>query len=113
MEIDLNTRGKRPKFFENAETEVLMTALLETMSELWATRERLLALERVLQDAGLVAGGAVDGHAFSKEDEAGLANNRQAFLTDAFRGLAAEFQTLDERAADVQAFQKDPGDADA
>ena len=44
MEIDLNTRGKRPKFFENAESEVLMTALLETMSELWATRERLSGL---------------------------------------------------------------------
>lgn len=113
MEIDLDTRGKRVKFFANAESEVLMTALLETMSELWATRERLLALERVLQEAGLVAGGAVEGHVLSKEDETSLAKSRQAFLTDAFRALAAEFQTPEERAADIQEFQNHSRDADA
>lgn len=106
MPINLDARGKRPKFFENAETDVLMTALLETMSQLWATRERLAALERVLEEAGLIGAGAVERQALTAEDEARLAESRQAFLADAFRALGADFQSLKARAADMDAGQE-------
>lgn len=108
MQIDMEARGKRPKFFENAETDALMTALLETMSQLWATRERLAALERTLQEAGLIEAGAVEGQALPAEDEARLAASRQAFLADAFRALSADFQSLKAKAADTDAQRNPP-----
>ena len=44
--FNLNTRGKRPSFFEADETDALMTALLETMSQLWATRNQVTVLQK-------------------------------------------------------------------
>lgn len=108
MQIDMEARGKRPQFFDSAETDALMTALLETMSQLWATRERLAALERVLQEAGLIEAGAVEGQALTAEDEARLEASRQAFVADAFRALSADFQSLEAQAAEIDARRNPP-----
>ena len=52
--FNLNTRGKRPAFFESSETDALMTALLETMSQLWATRAQVNLLQKALIGKGLL-----------------------------------------------------------
>ena len=51
--IAMQTRGKRPRFFPGAGTDELVSMLLELSSELWTVKERLYALERAADDAGL------------------------------------------------------------
>ena len=105
MAINLDAKGERPQFFDNPEADVLMTALLEAMSQVWATRERTLALERVLQEAGILAPGAVDGWVFPAHEQTELDRAQQEFLQDAFRSLRAQFQSLDARSAQIDARQ--------
>ncbi len=107
MSSDLDTRGKRPQFFDQAETDALMTALLETMSQSWATRERVLALERVLEQSGVIEPGAVERWVFSEAEQAELEVAQQAFLQESFRALGARFQSLSGREADIDDFQRD------
>jgi len=44
-QIRLDIKGKRPSFFGDPAIDSLMTALLETMSENHALRERVYAME--------------------------------------------------------------------
>ncbi len=52
MTVNLDTRRKRPHFFANPEVDALMTALLETMSQAWVTREREAEIDAFQRDEG-------------------------------------------------------------
>lgn len=105
--MDLDTRGKRPTFFDNPDVDSLMTALLQTMAELWATKERNRALEHALVDAGVISADAVEGVSLPDSVQASMDADQQAFLKDAFRSIGAEFESLSERQSSVKEFQRD------
>lgn len=104
--MDLDTRGKRPAFFGNPDLDVMMTALLQTMAELWATKERNRALEQALVDAGVLSSETVEQTQLPEAVQGQLDADQQAFLKDAFRSLGAEFQSLDERQQEIDDFQR-------
>lgn len=96
-EIRLDVKGKRPHFFQDPGVDVLLTALLETMSENSALRERMTALEIALCDRGLLDEGSVESVIVPAETAAKLAQQQQEFFQDAFRALNADFQSRAER----------------
>ena len=104
--IDLNTRGKRPAFFGDGDVDALVTALLESMAQQWATRERLLALEKLMVARGLLKDGELEAFVLPDSDAQQLAADQQTFLQDAFRSLGANFEGLADREQSVNAFQK-------
>jgi len=101
QDLDIDTRGGRPAFFENADVDALMTALLEVMAQLWATRDYAHALERLLVERGVLAEGDIDRFEWTPEQVAGNDAARQAFLQDAFRAIGASFETVAARNADI------------
>lgn len=103
--IDLSTRGKRPAFFGDGQVDALLTALLESMSQQWATRERVLALEKLLEQRGVIEPGELERFVFDEADAAQLAADQQAFLADAFRAIGGGFQSLAEREEEIDDFQ--------
>ena len=92
-DIRLDVKGKRPHFFSDPGVDVVVTALLETMSENSVLRERLAALEHVLEQKGLLGAGEVEAAVLPESVVQELAQQQQQFLTDAFRALNADFQT--------------------
>lgn len=94
--IDLDRRDKRPQFFADPAMDTLMTALLETMSENWALKERLYALEKVLRDNGTIPADAVDAVRWTDAENAAHERERQRLLNDAFRALTGGFKTASE-----------------
>lgn len=103
--FQIDTRGKRPAFFSSAETDALMTALLETMSQLWATRAQVRSLEQMLIDKGVITAEELDAFAVSPADKDSERQSMQDFFQDAFRAMRAEFQSVDHRQAEVDRFQ--------
>jgi hypothetical protein len=97
QDIPLDTRGSRPSFFDSSTQDVFMTALLETMSQLWATRDYAHALEKLLVEKGLIGAGELDALRWSAEEAAVNEARRKAFLDDAFRAVNADFTTVDKR----------------
>jgi hypothetical protein len=97
QDIPLDTRGSRPSFFDSATQDVFMTALLETMSQLWATRDYAAGLEKLLVEKGVLEAGELDAMKWSAEEAAANESRRAAFLQDAFRAVNADFTTVDKR----------------
>lgn len=94
--IDLDRRDKRPQFFDDPAMDAMMTALLETMSENWALKERLYALEKVLHNNGTIPADAVETVRWTEEESAAHEQERQRLLNDAFRALTGGFKTASE-----------------
>jgi len=59
-DMPLDTKGKRPAFFNDEALDAMMTALLETMAENWTLRERLYALEKTLTENNLISEDAIE-----------------------------------------------------
>lgn len=96
-----DTSGKRPAFFDDPAVDSMMTILLELMSDHWAVRERLYALERLLEKKGAIRKGAVESWTWSKDDQEKLAARQQQFLQDVFRTLDAEYQSRKSRQEEI------------
>lgn len=97
QDIPLDTRGSRPSFFESEAQDVFMTALLETMSQLWATRDYAAGLEKLLVEKGVIDAGELDALQWSADEAAANEARRAAFLQDAFRAVNADFTSVDKR----------------
>ena len=92
-DIRLDIKGKRPSFFGDPAIDTMMTALLETMSENYALRERLHALEAALENKGVISSDDVETAKISEETLTKMQKDQQDFLTDAFRALNANFHS--------------------
>ncbi|MFT7288804.1 MAG: spore maturation protein CgeB [Halieaceae bacterium] len=97
QDISMDTRGSRPSFFDSVSQDVFMTALLETMNQLWATRDYATALEKLLVQKGVVVAGELDALQWTAEEEAANERSREAFLKDAFRAVNADFTSIEKR----------------
>lgn len=105
-EIPLDTRGSRPSFFDSVSQDVFMTALLETMSQLWATRDYTMALEKLLVEKGVVDAGELDALRWTAEEEAVNQARREAFMKDAFRAVNADFTSVEKRNESIDGFDE-------
>ena len=105
--ILLDTRGKRPIFFESVHVDALMTALLESMSQLWATRTQVRHLEQLLIGKGIVGVEELAKFTLSSSEKEKDQEAMQAFFADAFRTMISGSQTIDSRQAEIDEFQND------
>ena len=108
--FNLNTRGKRPSFFEADETDALMTALLETMSQLWATRNQVTVLQKILIEKGLLSKEELEKFVLSDSEKVEEHKVMQAFFSDAFRAMGSATQSLESRQRDIDRLQDEVDD---
>ena len=89
-------KGKRPQFFESAESERLMCILMAVVEELAVTRERLDTVERLLETSGTLDRTAIDAYhpPRAAADERGLAH--QEYIARVLRFLQQEREALEE-----------------
>lgn len=100
-ELGLDTKGRRPHFFDDPAIDALMSALLQLMAENFALKERLFALEHLLENTGQIKAGQVEDIDLPDEIRARLAAEQQAFFEDAFRALNADHQSPDARQQEI------------
>ena len=81
-----------------------MTALLETMSQVWAARDYAAGLEKLLVEKGVIDAGELDALRWSAEEEAQNEARRDDFLKDAFRAVNADFTSVARRNAEIDNF---------
>lgn len=89
-------KGKRPQFFEMAESERLMAILMAVVEELAVTRERLDTVERLLAANGHLDRAAIDDYHpdATAARERGLAH--QDYIARVLRILQQEREALEE-----------------
>jgi hypothetical protein len=101
----LDTRGKRPSFFNAPETDAVMTALLETMSQLWATRNQVRTLEQLLIEKSVITREELERFDFNTSEKTKDNQAMLDFFSDAFRAMGASVQSIDSRQKDVDEAQ--------
>lgn len=106
QDLPMDTRGSRPSFFDNVTQDVFMTAMLETMSQLCATRDYASALEKLLIEKGVIAAGDLEALRWTAEEEAAKEASREAFLKDAFRAVNANFTSIEKRNKHIDNFNE-------
>lgn len=91
-------KGKRPQFFELAESERLMSILMTVAGELAVTRERLDTVERLLESKGLLNQQEIESFEPSREqaDQRGLLH--QEYIARILRIVQQEKEALEEAA---------------
>ncbi len=100
-DLGLDTKGRRPHFFDDPATDAMMAAMLQLMAENFALKERLFALEHVLENAGHLKPGDVESVDLPEALRAQLSAEQQAFFEDAFRALNADHQSPDARQQEI------------
>ena len=89
-------KGKRPQFFESAESERLMAILMAVVEELAVTRERLDTVERLLDASGSFDRSAIDAFHPTAEQARERALSNQEYLARVMRFLQQEREALEE-----------------
>ncbi|WP_299592269.1 hypothetical protein [uncultured Microbulbifer sp.] len=90
-------KGKRPQYFELAESERLMSILLAVAGELAVTRERLDTMERLLEQKGLLS--TSDIETFEPDSEASEARAllHQEYIARILRIVQQEKEAINEQ----------------
>jgi hypothetical protein len=85
-------------FLQDPVVDALMQVVIELGAESWITRRRLLVLERVLAERGLVASDLVETYTPSPEDETAWRQERDRMLRGVYAALARRPMRGDEAA---------------
>tara|TARA_B100000780_G_scaffold278859_1_gene254076 strand:+ start:3070 stop:3414 length:345 start_codon:yes stop_codon:yes gene_type:complete len=89
--IPMIPKGVRTKFFDDGAMDKVVTMMLEMMTELWVVKERVYALEKVLDKGGMSTISELEDYRFSKVETAELEAARRVFVKTIMRALETDF----------------------
>ena len=89
------SKGKRPYFFENADTERVMTIVMALAQEVAVMRERMDTIERILEKKGTVSRADIDTFAPSKAEAEERGAWTQEFIARILRVIQQEREAIE------------------
>ena len=89
-------KGKRPQYFSDPATDKLLAIVVSLISELATTRDRLDALERLIEKHGLFQQHEVENFQASEEETRARDAWRTEYLDRVFRVLQYELEEVSE-----------------
>jgi len=85
-------RGGRPMFFADPAIDKVLNMVITLGSEVWALRERLMAMEALQVRTGALGATDVEDYDFTPEQEARLGGERKEFIDNLFRVLQEQVE---------------------
>ena len=82
--------GDNPTYFDDPVQDALVNMIMELAAQVWVNRERMAALEVVLEERGGLESDAVESYRPSPERAARLRQERDRFVA----GIMKEIQRL-------------------
>ena len=79
--------GDNPTYFPDPVQDALVNMIMELAAQVWVNRERMTALEAVLEDQGQLAIDAIEGYQFSPDKTAALREERDRFVADILKEI--------------------------
>ena len=91
--INMDSRGRRPRFFPAAGADEMMSMMLELAAEVWTVKERLYTVEKAAAEAGLDLSERIEAWRPNEEQAAELETQRKQMLDSLFRSMEARYVT--------------------
>ena len=88
-------KGKRPQYFHDPATDKLMAIVLSLVGELAVTRDRLDALERLLESRSAISREALDALSFDAGATEERNRNRKDYIRRVMRVVTMELERPD------------------
>lgn len=92
-------KGRRPVYFNDPAVDKLMAILLSVIEELSSCRDRIDALERLLESRGVVEQEDVENYQPDSVAEAERSARREAYIGRVMRVVTMELQRTDDSGA--------------
>lgn len=102
-EIPLDSKAKRPGFFADTAMDQMMSMMLEMMTEVWVVKERIYALEQVLNDEGLGVSDKISNAKLTDAQVGELEVARGKFIQSIMRSLEGNFVERAEMQQEIDA----------
>lgn len=93
--IGRTAKGKRPLYFHDPATDKLMAIVLSLVGELAVTRDRLDALERLLESQSAISREALDEISFDADAIEARDRNRREYIRRVMRVVTMELERPD------------------
>ena len=90
ISIPRSAKGKRPQYFQDPASDKLHFMVMALIEELSVTRDRLDAVERVLERKGVSSKSDVDGFEPTDEDQQERTTRRKAYVAKIMKCFADE-----------------------
>ena len=94
--VQKTIKGGRAAFFDSADTDRLLSMLMKLMSEHWALRERVLALETLLAEKNILPADAMESFVPTGSQDASWDQESFAFIQSVIEAA----QNVDNRHRD-------------
>ncbi len=79
--------GDNPTYFADPVQDALVNMVMELAAQVWVNRERMTALEAVLEEQGQLAADAVERYRPTPEKTAALRAERDRFVADILKEI--------------------------
>ena len=79
--------GDNPTYFDEPVQDALVNMIMELAAQVWVNRERMSALEAVLEDAGQLNSDAVESYQPTADQAAARRVARDSFVADILREI--------------------------
>lgn len=90
-------KGKRPRYFSDPAIDKLHAIVMSLIGELSVTRDRLDALERLLEERGALSRGDLETYQPDPDAEAERQKRREAYIRRVMRIVEMELDEIEGR----------------
>ncbi len=84
IELGEEITGRGRIYFDNVVTDNILDALLELSAAVWTNQDRVLVLEKILEEKGISVSDEIEAHMPDQEEIARRAEARDAFVDQVF-----------------------------
>ena len=77
--------GPNPGYFDDPIQDAMMKMMLELAAQVWINRDRMMAVEDLLEQQGTVGREAIDAYQPSADRAAAIKLERDRFINDIFK----------------------------
>ncbi len=94
--------GRGRIYFDNVVTDNILDALLELSAAVWTSNDRVMVLEKILEDKGIPVSEAIEAHMPDDAEIARRAEARDAFVDQIFGAFLRRPTHSISQAADTE-----------
>ena len=99
-QLKRKAKGQRPTFFDDPDTDKLVSMLMGLAGEVSVMRDRMDTVERLLGEKGLLTQSDIDNFVPSEDVAMQRAETRNLFLGEITRVITSELEDFDSDSSD-------------
>lgn len=105
VKLQQKAKGERPRYFEDSETEKVLSITMALAGEVAVMRDRMDSMERLLERASVMTRAELDHYAPTAEEHADRDAWRERFLDVVLRVVTQEKEALEELARGMESYE--------